>query len=73
MTGIRASLLLLGCAVVLPAPARADMVIADLSSHSIGITTGFTGASVVLRRVLRNRRIGRASLYVLDIPIVTIG
>ena len=48
MTGIRAALLLLGCAVVLPAPARADMVIADLSSHSIGITTGFNGASVVL-------------------------
>ena len=33
----------------------------------------FTGASVALRHVLRNRRIGRASLYVLDIPIVTIG
>jgi uncharacterized protein (TIGR02186 family) len=48
MSGIRAALLLLGCAVVLPAPARADMVIADLSNHSIGITTGFTGASVVM-------------------------
>jgi uncharacterized protein (TIGR02186 family) len=30
------------------APAYADTVIADLSSHLIGITTGFTGASVVL-------------------------
>ena len=29
-------------------PARADIVTADLSSHSIAITTGFTGASVVL-------------------------
>jgi uncharacterized protein (TIGR02186 family) len=29
-------------------PARADLVVADLSSHSIAITTGFTGASVVL-------------------------
>jgi uncharacterized protein (TIGR02186 family) len=29
-------------------PARADIVAADLSSHSIAITTGFTGASVVL-------------------------
>jgi uncharacterized protein (TIGR02186 family) len=30
------------------ASARADIVTADLSSHSIAITTGFTGASVVL-------------------------
>jgi len=30
------------------APAHADSVIADLSSHAIAITTGFTGASVVL-------------------------
>ena len=29
-------------------PARADAVVADLSSHLIAITTGFTGASVVL-------------------------
>src|SRR6478672_7727814 len=29
-------------------PARADGVVADLSSHLIAITTGFTGASVVL-------------------------
>jgi uncharacterized protein (TIGR02186 family) len=29
-------------------PSRADIVVADLSSHSIAITTGFTGASVVL-------------------------
>jgi len=31
-----------------PLAARADAVIADLSSHQIGITTGFNGASVVL-------------------------
>src|SRR3982750_4544468 len=31
-----------------PATARADEVVADLSSHLIAITTGFTGASVVL-------------------------
>ena len=30
------------------APARAEGVVADLSSHLIAITTGFTGASVVL-------------------------
>ena len=29
-------------------PARGDGVVADLSSHLIAITTGFTGASVVL-------------------------
>jgi uncharacterized protein (TIGR02186 family) len=33
---------------LLAAPSRADIVAADLSSHSIAITTGFTGASVVL-------------------------
>ena len=33
--------------LLLPAAARAQ-IIADLSSHMIGITTGFTGASVVL-------------------------
>jgi uncharacterized protein (TIGR02186 family) len=31
-----------------PCAARADAIVADLSSHSIGITTGFNGASVVL-------------------------
>jgi uncharacterized protein (TIGR02186 family) len=31
-----------------PATARADEVVADLSSHLIAITSGFTGASVVL-------------------------
>jgi len=31
-----------------PAPARADSLAADLTSHLIAITTGFTGASVVL-------------------------
>jgi uncharacterized protein (TIGR02186 family) len=34
--------------VILTPPANADTVTADLSSHSIAITTGFTGASVVL-------------------------
>jgi uncharacterized protein (TIGR02186 family) len=34
--------------VVLLTPARADVVAADLTSHLIAITTGFTGASVVL-------------------------
>src|SRR5207248_11390524 len=29
-------------------PARGDGIVADLSSHLIAITTGFTGASVVL-------------------------
>jgi uncharacterized protein (TIGR02186 family) len=29
-------------------PARGDGVVADLSSHLIAITTGFTGASVIL-------------------------
>jgi uncharacterized protein (TIGR02186 family) len=33
---------------LLAVEARADGVIADLSSHAIAITTGFTGASVVL-------------------------
>jgi uncharacterized protein (TIGR02186 family) len=31
-----------------PAPARAEALAADLTSHLIAITTGFTGASVVL-------------------------
>jgi uncharacterized protein (TIGR02186 family) len=35
-------------ATLSPVAARADNIIADLSSHMIGITTGFTGASVVL-------------------------
>lgn len=32
----------------IPGISRADSVVADLSSHSIAITTGFTGTSVVL-------------------------
>ncbi len=48
MSRMRWLLLLLGLAVAAASPARADMVIADLSSHSIGITTGFTGTSVVM-------------------------
>ncbi len=42
----------LGLAVLavlaLAAPAKADAVVADLSSHLVAITTGFTGESVVL-------------------------
>ena len=34
--------------MVAATPARADAVVADLSSHLIAITSGFTGASVVL-------------------------
>jgi uncharacterized protein (TIGR02186 family) len=48
VSGRRPSLALLGLLAFLPAPTRADAVVADLSSHSIAITTGFTGASVVL-------------------------
>jgi uncharacterized protein (TIGR02186 family) len=44
----RLGLALLGLFVLLPGAARADAVVADLSSHLIAITTGFTGASVVL-------------------------
>jgi uncharacterized protein (TIGR02186 family) len=40
-----ALLLLLGLAT---GPARGDAIVADLSSHLIAISTGFTGASVVL-------------------------
>jgi uncharacterized protein (TIGR02186 family) len=39
---------LLGLVALFPAASRADAVVADLSSHSIAITTGFTGTSVVL-------------------------
>ena len=39
---------LLALVVLRPALGRADGIIADLSSHSIAITTGFTGASVTL-------------------------
>ena len=41
-------LALLGLVALIAGSARADIVAADLSSHSIAITTGFTGASVVL-------------------------
>ncbi|HVH79276.1 MAG TPA: TIGR02186 family protein, partial [Stellaceae bacterium] len=37
-----------GLAALFAPCGRADVVVADLSSHSIAITTGFTGASVVL-------------------------
>lgn len=43
----RLSPAVLGLAL-LSAPASADTVVADLSSHLIAITTGFTGATVVL-------------------------
>jgi uncharacterized protein (TIGR02186 family) len=48
MTRHRLGLALLGLVAFSPGPCRADAIIADLSSHSIAITTGFTGASVVL-------------------------
>jgi uncharacterized protein (TIGR02186 family) len=48
MKGWRLSLGLLGLVALFPCMARADAVVADLSSHAIAITTGFTGASVVL-------------------------
>jgi uncharacterized protein (TIGR02186 family) len=41
-------LLLLTLTSPLPAPARAEALAADLTSHLIAITTGFTGTSVVL-------------------------
>jgi uncharacterized protein (TIGR02186 family) len=44
----RLSLALLGLLALSPSSAHADAVVADLSSHLIAITTGFTGASVVL-------------------------
>jgi uncharacterized protein (TIGR02186 family) len=48
MNGRRLGLALLGLVALLTGPARAEPVVADLSSHLIAITTGFTGASVVL-------------------------
>jgi uncharacterized protein (TIGR02186 family) len=44
----RFALAVLGLLALFPIPAHADALVADLSSHSIAITTGFTGASVVL-------------------------
>ena len=44
----RLALALLGLVALQPGPACAEVVVADLSSHLIAITTGFTGASVVL-------------------------
>jgi len=44
----RLALLLFAALACTGGPARADGVVADLSSHLIAITTGFTGASVVL-------------------------
>jgi uncharacterized protein (TIGR02186 family) len=48
MKGRRLALALLGLLALHPSPAGAEVVVADLSSHLIAITTGFTGASVVL-------------------------
>ena len=42
------ALVLSGLLLVSPGAARAEAVVADLSSHLIAITTGFTGTSVVL-------------------------
>src|SRR5947199_4177662 len=44
----RLALALFAALVCAGGPARGDGVVADLSSHLIAITTGFTGASVVL-------------------------
>lgn len=44
----RLLLALLALLVLLPRAARGDEVVADLSSHLIAISSGFTGASVVL-------------------------
>jgi uncharacterized protein (TIGR02186 family) len=41
-------LLLLTALLLLGAPVRAEGLVADLTNHLIAITTGFTGASVVL-------------------------
>jgi uncharacterized protein (TIGR02186 family) len=43
-----AALLALAAALLPPVAARAQALVADLTSHLVGITTGFTGASVVL-------------------------
>jgi uncharacterized protein (TIGR02186 family) len=48
MKGRRLALALLGLLALRPTPADSEVVVADLSSHLIAITTGFTGASVVL-------------------------
>jgi uncharacterized protein (TIGR02186 family) len=47
---MRRALMALVAALVLalPAPARAQQLVADLTSHLVAITTGFTGTSVVL-------------------------
>jgi uncharacterized protein (TIGR02186 family) len=44
----RAFAILLALAGLAAAPARAEPLVADLTSHLIGITSGFTGTSVVL-------------------------
>src|SRR5205809_8133905 len=44
----RLALLLFAALACTGGPARADGVVADLTTHLIAITTGFTGASVVL-------------------------
>lgn len=45
----RAGLALLACLLLaLPGAARAQQLVADLTSHLVAITTGFTGTSVVL-------------------------
>jgi uncharacterized protein (TIGR02186 family) len=45
---LAAALAACALALLLAAPVRAQALVADLTSHLVGITTGFTGASVVL-------------------------
>jgi uncharacterized protein (TIGR02186 family) len=46
--GLAAALAAFAVVLTLPTAARAQALVADLTSHLVGITTGFTGASVVL-------------------------
>jgi len=48
MSAGRLWLALLGLVAFTPGPTHAEGLVADLTSHLIAITTGFTGASVVL-------------------------
>jgi uncharacterized protein (TIGR02186 family) len=46
--GLAAALALVALAGLVPGPARAQALVADLTNHLIAITTGFTGTEVVL-------------------------
>jgi uncharacterized protein (TIGR02186 family) len=48
MSGCCRALAVLGLMMLTPIAARADGIVADLSSHLIAITTGFSGTSVIL-------------------------